>query len=115
AALGALRAFVARKRSYFVLVAAAVAGPLAVIAPALWVLNEGAVIGPTDTELIVVAGIAVFGLVIWLLADLTHWWLHAYQRGRVSGYGRENDSSDVIPARPHECATRRLGSKPAVG
>src|SRR5436190_127160 len=31
AALGALRAFVARKRSYFVLVAAAVAGPLAVI------------------------------------------------------------------------------------
>lgn len=84
AGLGALRAFVARRRSFFVLAAAAIAGPLAVITPALWILNKGAVTGITEAE--VIGFLVVFGVAVlmWLLGDLTQWSLHPYYRRRLS-------------------------------
>jgi hypothetical protein len=85
AVLGALRAFVARKRSFFVLAAAAVAAPLVVITPALWLFNEGAVVGPHDpTMLWIVAGAAAVAAVLWVVADLTQWSLHPFYRRRLS-------------------------------
>lgn len=95
---GALRAFVARKRSYFVLLAAAVAGPLVVITPALWLFNQGAVQGPHGSAMLwALAGAAALGGVMWLVADLTQWSLHPFYRRRLSSafFVRRTGAADV--------------------
>jgi Patatin-like phospholipase len=82
---GALRAFVARKRSYFALLAAAVAGPLVVVTPALWLFNQGAVQGPHESAMVWgLIGAAALAGVLWLVADLTQWSLHPFYRRRLS-------------------------------
>jgi hypothetical protein len=96
AVAGALRAFVARKRSFFVLAAAAVAGPLAVVSFALWVFNESASLGPHDTSMVIWFGILLgLAALLWLFADLTQWSLHPFYRRRLSSaffVGRSGES-----------------------
>jgi hypothetical protein len=84
AAAGGLRAFVARKRSYFALAAGAVAGPLAVFVPLVWVANETAVGGFTLTDAEVLGGLLAAVVIAWIVVDLNQWSLHPYYRRRLS-------------------------------
>lgn len=84
AAAGALRVFVARKRSYFALVAGAVAGPLTVFVPIVWVANASAVGGFGAGDARLLAALVGAGLIAWLVVDLNQWSLHPYYRRRLS-------------------------------
>ena len=95
AALGALRALIARKPGFFVVLAGAIAGPLALIAPALWIVNDSAAnpIPETSTWF----GIcAVVLILIWLIADLAQWSLYPYYRRRLHSafFLRRTDQRD---------------------
>ncbi len=83
AALGAVWAFVVKRRSFFALLAGGIAGPLAVLSLALWFANLGA----TDTGIASPEGLGVAVLIafaLWLFADLTQWSLHPLYRRRLS-------------------------------
>ena len=102
AAAGALRAFAARKRSYFALAAGAVAGPLAVLAPILWVANATAAGGFSAHDLQGLAGLVCVGLLAWLVVDLTQWSLHPYYRRRLSSaFFVHRDSRDTVEELPY--------------
>jgi hypothetical protein len=103
AAAGALRAFVARKRSYFALAAGAVAGPLAVFAPILWVANATAAGGFGAHELECLAGLVCVGMLAWLAIDLTQWSLHPYYRRRLnSAFFVHRDTPDTVKELPYD-------------
>jgi len=80
---GSLRALVARKRSWFALGAAALAGPLIVLTAFGLFVNEGARRGSGGWEFLWLgAGIAI--VLCWFFVDLTQWSLHPYYRRRLS-------------------------------
>jgi DNA-directed RNA polymerase specialized sigma24 family protein len=80
---GSLRAFVARKRSWFALGAGAVAGPLIVLTTFGLFVNEASLRGWSGVELLWLAlGVAVMAL--WFVGDLTQWSLHPFYRRRLS-------------------------------
>lgn len=97
AAAGALRAFVARKRSLFALAAGAVAGPLAVAVPILWVANAVAVGGFEADDLKALAILLGAALFFTLVVDLNQWSLHPYYRRRLSSafFVRRNGRDNV--------------------
>jgi hypothetical protein len=84
AALGAFRAFLARKRSYVALFAGAVAGPLVVLSGFLWFSNEAAAHGPRGVQWMFFGLAAVLLLLVGLFGDLTQWSLHPFYRRRLS-------------------------------
>ncbi len=84
AALGAFRAFLARRRSYVALFAGAVAGPLVVLSAFLWFTNEAAANGPRHIQWVFFGAAAIFLLVVGLFGDLTQWSLHPFYRRRLS-------------------------------
>jgi len=82
-ALGAAWAFVVRRRSFFVLLAGGLAGPLVVLSAFLWFTNLAA----TDTGIASGMGLVIAALaavLLWLLSDLTQWSLHPFYRRRLS-------------------------------
>jgi Patatin-like phospholipase len=120
---GALRAFVARKRSYFVLLAAAIAGPLVVITPALWLFNQGAAQGPHGSAMLwALLGAAGLAGALWLVADLTQWSLHPFYRRRLSsaffvrraraGTAQERDVAEI--PYEHEIKVSELQYEPGL-
>jgi len=107
AAAGALRAFVARKHSYFALAAGAVAGPLAVFAPVVWVANATAVGGLGAGDLRLVALLLGAGLFAWLVVDLNQWSLHPYYRRRLSSaFFVRRDGPDSVREWPYDMPLR---------
>jgi hypothetical protein len=80
---GSLRALVARKRSWFALGAAAIAGPLIVLTAFGLFVNEASLRGWGGSELVwLAAGLAA--VIAWFYVDLTQWSLHPYYRRRLS-------------------------------
>jgi hypothetical protein len=107
AAAGALRAFVARKRSYFALAAGAVAGPLAVFVPVVWVANATAVGGFSAGDLRLVALLLGAGLFAWFVVDLNQWSLHPYYRRRLSSaFFVRRDGPDSVEEWPYDVPLR---------
>jgi len=107
AAAGAMRAFVARKRSYFALVAGAVFGPLAVVTPILWVANTTAVGGFSADDLRLLIGLFGAGLLAWLLVDLNQWSLHPYYKRRLSSaFFVRRDGPDKVHEWPYDVPLR---------
>ncbi len=81
--LGAVWAFIVRRRSFFALAAGAVAGPLVVISAFLWLANLAA----TDTGIASGRGLGIAlaaALLLWAISDLTQWSLHPFYRRRLS-------------------------------
>jgi hypothetical protein len=84
AALGAVRAFLARKKSFLALFAGAVAGPLAIFAAFLGFASEAAIKGPNNAEIPWLCAAGVLLLYFLTYADLTQWSLHPFYRRRLS-------------------------------
>jgi hypothetical protein len=106
-AAAGLRAFVARKRSYFALAAGAVAGPLVLLVPIVWVANATAVGGFSAGDLQLLAGLFGAGLVAWLVVDLNQWSLHPYYRRRLSSaFFVRRDGPDRVEELPYEAPLR---------
>jgi Patatin-like phospholipase len=80
---GSLRAFVARKRSWFALGAAAIAGPLIVFTTFGLFVNEASRRGWGGSEFWWL-GAGVVVLAAWFFVDLTQWSLHPFYRRRLS-------------------------------
>ena len=80
---GSLRALVARKRSWFALLAAAVAGPLIVLSGFGLFVNEAARRGWGGWELAWL-GVGLLILFAWFYVDLTQWSMHPFYRRRLS-------------------------------
>jgi hypothetical protein len=107
AAAGALRAFVARKRSLFAFAAGAVAGPLAVAAPILWVANTTAVGGFGADDLRVLGVLLAAAMIFWLVVDLNQWSLHPYYRRRLSSaFFVRRDGPDKVEEWPYDESLR---------
>ncbi len=108
AALGAVRAFLARKKSFLALFAGAIAGPLAIFAAFLGFTNEAAINGPNHAE---VAWLGVAGVLLLYFigfADLTQWSLHHFYRRRLSAaffVRRKRKKDGTVRARPIEYKT----------
>lgn len=80
---GSLRALVARKRSWFALGAAAIAGPLIVLTTFGVFVNEASLRGWGGSEFLWLGGgLAI--LIFWFFVDLTQWSLHPFYRRRLS-------------------------------
>jgi hypothetical protein len=101
-ALGAVRAFFARKKSWLALFAGAVAGPLLVVSAFLWVANEASANGPYGRQLFFLGGAIVIVLLVGLIGDLTQWSLHPFYRRRLSEafFVRRRRKSGVLRAQP---------------
>jgi hypothetical protein len=84
AAFGAVRAFLARKKSFVALFAGAVAGPLAIFAAFLGFASEAAINGPNSSEVPWLGTAGVLLLYFVACADLTQWSLHPFYRRRLS-------------------------------
>jgi hypothetical protein len=80
---GSLRAFVARKRSWFALGAGALAGPLIVLTTFGLFVNEASRHGWGGWEFAWL-GAGLFILTAWFFVDLTQWSLHPFYRRRLS-------------------------------
>jgi hypothetical protein len=80
---GSLRAFVARKRSWFALGAGAIAGPLIVLTTFGVFVNEASLRGWSTTELLWLA-LGLLVMTLWFFGDLTQWSLHPFYRRRLS-------------------------------
>jgi hypothetical protein len=107
AAAGALRAFVARKRSYFALAAGAVAGPLAVAAPIIWSANDTAVGGFSASDAKLLAVLLGAAILAWLVVDLNQWSLHPYYRRRLSSaFFVHRDGPDRVQEWPYDAPLR---------
>lgn len=99
AVAGAAWAFVVKRRSFFALVAGAIAGPLVVASGFLWFTNLAATdvewASPQRLEIAVVAA-----ALLWLFSDLTQWSLHPFYRRRLSMaffvHRERNDSGQVF-------------------
>ena len=111
AALGAIRAFLARKKSFLALFAGAVAGPLAIFAAFLGFASEAAINGPNHTEVpwLCVSGVLLLYFIT--CADLTQWSLHPFYRRRLSAAffvsrrwvkKAPKGAADTVRARPLE-------------
>jgi hypothetical protein len=106
AALGAVRAFLARRKSFLALFAGAVAGPLAIFAALLGFASEAAIKGPNNSEVPWLSAAALLLLYFITFADLTQWSLHPFYRRRLSAaffmsrkWGRH---ANIVRARPLE-------------
>lgn len=104
AVLGAVRAFLARKKSFLALFAGAVAGPLAIFAAFLGFASEAAIKGPNNSEVLWLCGAGLLLLYFITLADLTQWSLHPFYRRRLSAafFVRRKLKKSLVRARPLE-------------
>ncbi len=104
AVLGAVRAFLARKKSFLALFAGAVAGPVAIFVAFLGFASEAAIKGPNSAEVLWLCGAGLVLLYFITLADLTQWSLHPFYRRRLSAafFVRRKLKKSIIRARPLE-------------
>jgi hypothetical protein len=108
AALGAVRAFLARKKSFLALFAGAIAGPLAIFAAFLGFTSEAAINGPNHAEVVWLGVAGVLLLYFIGFADLTQWSLHPFYRRRLSAaffVRRKRKKGGIVRARPLEYKT----------
>jgi hypothetical protein len=99
--VAAVRAFVAKHRSYFAELTGAIIGPLAIVSVFLWYLNDATAAGVHSRPVVwwIVAAAAFVAL--YLVADLTRWSEHPiYKRRLSSAFAIQRVAVDPDTGRP---------------